>query len=149
MNSSGEESRFHRIRLHGPWQAEVVQCDTENLVGKKQKLSVASDWVDWLGAGFRGTVSLIRRFGCPTGLHQDQRVWLVVEQVDFHGCVWLNELSLGELNPAGVLRIEVGQRLHTRNVLRIDLFLTNANTPFGRTQLTGDLIGSVRLEIEE
>lgn len=149
MNPSGEESRFHRIRLHGPWQAEVVQSDTENLVGKQQKLSVASDWIDWLGAGFRGTVSLIRRFGCPTGLHKDQRVWLIVELVDFNGCVWLNELSLGELNPAGVLRIEVGQQLLMRNVLRIDLFLTNANTSLGRTQLTGGLTGSVRLEIEE
>ena len=83
----------HSIRLHGPWRTKVIRTDfpsTLDVSPTQRKSRVPGDWGDWLGPEFRGVVAFERSFGMPTGLDDDQEIWLVVEQVDYRAKIWLN-----------------------------------------------------------
>jgi hypothetical protein len=154
----------HVIRLRGPWQVRplartvlVAGGSTEETPGPLPpagRSEVPSDWGDALGRDFRGRVRYLRRFGCPTGLGEQDRVELVVERVDAFGAVWLNSQSLGPI-PAGgrAVRFDITARLQPRNelVLQVELPALIAGSPPlarpGREGLPGGLIGEVRLEI--
>ena len=148
--------QVHSIRLHGPWQAKVVRADTatsDDPHEDQKKFHVPNDWGDWLGTEFRGLVAFDRAFGMPTGLEDDQEIWLVIEQVDFHAKVWLNrnaaaETPLGELQLGhSPLRRSVRHLMQARNRLHLEIELPTGADRGDRSQCAGGLVGEVRLEI--
>ena len=154
MNTKQTKPDIHSIRLHGPWDAKVVAVyGSHGTVGQERRAKIPSDWGDWLGADFCGQVEYRRSFNRPTGLEPDQQVWLVVEQVDFHGDVFLNAHSIGSLtcgqSPDSPFRIEIGKSLELSNVLRIDIQVAADSDRAHRAGLAGGLVGSVRIEIEQ
>ncbi len=151
MNSSPEKSEFHRINLHGPWQAEVLQSElTSELVGKQLRAKIPFDWKSWLGSEFHGRISLVRSFGCPTNLRKDQKVWLVVEGAEFNGCGWLNDCELGDLQSGGApLRVEIRDQLLRRNALRIDFSIPKQESSSPHRKFADGLFGGASLEIAQ
>src|SRR5204863_1246889 len=125
--------------LRGPWEYELLQRE--------------------------GTARFTRRFHRPTGLDAASRVWLAIDDVDWHASVMLNDRSLGQIVSAQSLaqpnthrcpvRFEITADLQPQNVLSItvsspsldDDSLLSPRT--GREGQPGSLIGLVRLEIEE
>ena len=111
---------------------------------------IPSDWNDWLGSSFQGSVEYCRNFGLPTGLKSDQKVWLVIESIDFRGSAILNDRQLGSHRLGDPpLRIEVQTMIRKSNVLKIEIEMPVEADRGPRTGLAGGLIGGVRLEIEE
>ena len=154
MNSNPE---IHTIRLHGPWVAKVLASfndESDTVDSQERRVKIPSDWGDWLGSEFLGRVEYRRNFNRPTGLEPGQNIWLVIEQIDSHGDVYLNDQLLGSLTIQGdsagkPFRIEVAQRLQLSNVLKVEIEV-NANSDRGkRTGQAGGLIGSVRIEIQQ
>ena len=142
---------FHAIRLHGPWTAKVLDsqfaCDVS---AHERRLSIPSDWGDWLGASFRGRVEFRRRFGLPTQLNPGQAVWLVLESVDFQASISLNEIEVGTMRLGDdAFRVEIGEQLQHSNHLRVVVDLPAEVDRGERNPMAGGLIGSVRLEIAE
>jgi hypothetical protein len=128
----------HIIRLRGPWEHEPLLPE--------------------------GTARFTRRFHRPTGLDAVSRVWLAIDDVDWHASVVLNDRSLGQIVSGQSLaqpnthrcpaRFEITADLQPQNVLSItvsspsldDNGLLSPRT--GREGQPGGLIGLVRLEIE-
>jgi beta-galactosidase/beta-glucuronidase len=108
-----------------------------------------SDWSPIAGPDFRGRVLFTRRFGCPTGLLDDDRVELVVEAVDQLAWIELNGQMLGETRwGAGLWRLDITNQLQPANELRVTVELPADPRDRGeRTGKPGGLIGEVRLEI--
>ena len=154
MSSKHNSPEIHTIRLHGPWDARVLAVSGEqDKLGQERRVKIPCDWGDWLGVDFCGKVEYRRRFNRPTGLKPKQPVWLVVEQVDSHGDVFLNDQQLGSLTfgqfPDQPFRVEIGESLELSNVLRVDIQVSPDSDRSSRDGLAGGLIGSVRIEIEQ
>lgn len=141
---------FHTIRLHGPWVAKVLASfdSASKIDDQERRVKIPSDWGDWLGSEFCGRVEYRRNFNRPTGLEPGQSVWLVVEEVDFHGEVFLNDNYLGSLTfGESPLRVEVAELLYLSNVLRVEIEVKpDRDRPANQA---GGLIGSVRIEIQQ
>ena len=172
----------HTIRLRGPWdyrplaRAELeadgsVRWDDRDLPAGGT-MGMPADWGAALGNDFRGLVRFTRRFTQPTGLGEQTRVWLVVENVDWQATVTLNGTPLGCLQlanspPAPCLlvfpsapalpcpgRFNIMPHLLPRNELQVEVLVpaTSPGDPLlprpGREHLAGGLIGLVKLEIE-
>jgi len=139
---------YHSIRLHGPWQATVLECYQSTAVeSNATKLAFPCHWDDWLGAEFRGRVQLVRKFNLPTNLEPDQAVWLIVDSVQQNGSFKLNGHTIGSWNSGDPpFRSNVRHRLLPANELVVIAELPLA--PDSETTGTGGFIGSVRLEIE-
>src|ERR1700676_4009933 len=97
----------HVIRLRGPWDyeplarvfcaADGTRREVTDALPPPGRVRLPADWGPTLGIDFRGRVRYLRRFGLPTNLDSSQRVWLVVEGVDYFGTATLNGTRLGEL----------------------------------------------------
>lgn len=154
MNDNPTPS-FHRIRLHGPWKANVVEGSdhTGQKPNAKTVLKIPCDWGQWLGQTFFGRVLLVRTFGKPTELFPDQPVWLNVLAVDSHAEIRLNQMVLGRIMGDRPFRCRIDHLLNAGNRLEIEivkesLVVENAMVP-SQPGSPGGLIGSVFLEIEE
>lgn len=86
---------------------------------------------------FTGHVVFHRRFGLPSNLDADERVWLFLEQVAGSARVWLNLDLLGNIE--GSARFDITTQLAVRNDLRVELD--------ARDDLCG-IVGEVVLDIE-
>jgi hypothetical protein len=86
--------------------------------------------------GFAGRVVFHRRFGKPTNLDADERVWLVLDQVVGPSHVWLNDELVGVTE--GTARFDVTAAIATRNTLRVDMNACDDHC---------GLVGDVALEI--
>ncbi|MEC9003025.1 MAG: hypothetical protein VX644_06605 [Planctomycetota bacterium] len=156
---------MHTIRLHGPWNylplcrttwtAEGTSIETEGVVPPGGRLNMPADWQSILGNDFFGRVRFERHFHCPTGLTEQDQVFIAIEQVDALGSVQLNGQHLGDIPAtAGPTRFDITILLQQRNRLEVvvDLPLLHADSaPLerpGREQLAGGLIGEVALQIE-
>ena len=125
------DAEFHRIRLHGPWQANVRSGEGGADPPKTFRFQWPADWPGFMGPdlletkllwpGFRGSVQIERRFNKPTGLEAEQPVFLVIEQVDFDGQVTLNGQHLGTLRRYDALRVEIAKLLSNHNLLSIEI----------------------------
>jgi beta-mannosidase len=152
-NSGADLKVVHQIRLHGPWQAEIVELidsGSNQAFANQFRLKVPGDWSPWLGHEFLGTVRLERPFGRPTGLTVEQQVWLSIECVDFSARIWLNDVELGthQLGSPPV-RFPVHSLLQARNRLRIEVEMPLGASRTTRAGLAGGILGDVRLEICE
>lgn len=108
---------MHVIQLRGPWECETT--------GRAERF----DWErDAAVLAAEGPLTLVRRFGRPSGIEPGDRVWLVI--AGFASAeVSLNDARVDEL------RCDVAGLLAARNTLRI-VGLRSAEVP------------QVRLEIE-
>jgi hypothetical protein len=164
--------RMHAIRLRSPWlliPRERWTLSPEMANGpssapayhiqpladqEPREVSTPGHWGSTLGDDFRGRVEYVRRFGLPTNLSLDERVFLVVERVDWEADISLNGQRLGAVNyVAGPGRFDITPWLRPRNELTIGVELppwSAAAEPAGRADrrgLPGGLVGEVRLEI--
>jgi hypothetical protein len=114
-----------------------------------------ADWSKAFGPEFLGRVCYRRTFQKPTGLEEDQRVWLVVEPARSRGTVSLAGELLGSVrfgeSPG---RYDVTDRLREHNNLEILvehpwLDAVTFSDDDDTTRPAGGLVGEVRLEIEE
>ena len=115
------DAEFHRIRLHGPWQANVRSGEGGADLPETFRFQWPADWPDLLGPDLLGSVQIERRFNRPTGLAAEQPVFLVIEQVDFDGQVTLNGQPLGNLRRDDALRVEIAKLLSNHNRLSIEI----------------------------
>lgn len=118
-------------------------------VGHAFRARIPADWASELGTQFRGRVVYLRNFNRPTRLDQGQRVWLVIENVDFSATVALNAQTIGRLQWGSALRVEIQSWLQNANQIRVEVELPATIDRGDRNSLAGGLIGDVRLEIEE
>ena len=135
---------LHTIRLRGPWELRPLLSESQQrdqLPGGEPRGFAADAITQQLPAnwdavlpGFRGTVRYTRRFGKPTNLEAQERVWLVVNDVAGSVTVILN----GEKVPDTFF--DITDRLRERNLLQIDVTQMDPGQPAG-------LVGEVRLEI--
>jgi hypothetical protein len=157
---------MHIIRLRGPWEykplAHVsigdgdVRRESVESLPPGGRVQLPADWGATLGADFRGRVRYERRFGLPTNLDRQERVWLVVEGVDYFGAVSLNVTPLGPIIGYNCpTEFDVTDILSPRNVVTLDVelpqYASGATAPDrpGREVLPGGPIGEVRLEIHQ
>ena len=123
----------HIIRLRGPWEV-VGQQSVQHPRQLRLPLSASEEYLTGLDA----PITLKRRFHCPTGLEQDQRVFVAIDAVLDVIRVRLNQRDLQD---TGDLRFSVGQLLET-NLLEITIEHPSGAVP------TVDVMLDVRLEIE-
>ena len=114
-----------------------------------------ASWQETLGEDFFGRVCYQRAFHCPTGLTDQDQVFIMIDQVDALGSVTLNDQHLGDIPPgADPTRFEITILLQQRNQLEIivDLPLTDSDSADlirpNRKQEAGGLIGEVKIEIQ-
>ena len=156
---------MHTIRLRGPWNyiplcrtrwtADGTSQEIDGPVPEPGRLQIPADWQETLGADFYGRVCYQRAFQCPTGLTDQDQVFIMIDQVDALGSVTLNDQHLGEI-PAGAdpTRFEITILLQQRNQLEVvvDLPMTDADSaPLKRPnpqQRSGGLVGEVKIEIQ-
>lgn len=152
----------HIIRLHGPWQYEILsvsrQDPTIDQAGLPTtgRIKMPADWGETLGRDFRGRVRYTRRFGRPTGLEAGDRVRLVVQRLDALGSITLNDGPPSTLLPGQRnWQHDVTTLLEPRNLLTIEVELpeeaeeeADLKRP-DRIGQPGGIIGSVRLEIDQ
>ena len=154
--SLNNQPNIHPIRLHGPWNATVLVVDAATgsgdlpAIGLQFQCKIPCDWSHWLGNSFRGRVAYHRKFNRPTGLDPNQKVWLVVEEVDHDAKVYLNDRELGETALSEPpFRVEIQDILTAANLVRLEIQKPSDAQSGLRQGLAGGLIGSVRLEIED
>lgn len=130
---------MHAIRLRGPWQIEPLD---DRSPAPPVEIAVPGDWSAALGENFRGPARYTRRFGLPTNLSPQERVFLVIERVHGQATIELNGQLLGTQTGVDELRkYEVTSLLQLRNSLQIVIAVPADQTGPGA-------LGEVRLEIE-
>ena len=156
---------MHTIRLRGPWNylplcrttwtAEGTSTEIEGTVPPGGRLNMPADWQSILGNDFFGRVRFERHFHCPTGLTEQDQVFIAIEEVDALGSVQLNGQHVGDIPAnAGPTRFDITILLQQRNRLEVVVDLPRLqaeSAPLerpGREQLAGGLIGEVALQIE-
>ncbi len=156
---------MHTIRLRGPWNYSPLCRTVWTAAGASQeidgpvpaagRLKIPANWQETLGEDFFGRVRYQRSFHCPTGLTEQDQVFIVIDQVDALGSVTLNDQHLGDIPPgADPTRFEITILLQQRNQLEIivDLPLTDSDSADlirpNRKQEAGGLIGEVKIEIQ-
>ena len=143
---------MHRIRLGSQWDFEAL-LDTElspdntlhtsptNSPGhrrpKPKRLKDVADYKQAAGAGYQGRIRLVRRFGRPSGLQQNDRVELGMDLLQNTVMVSLNGQDLkpvGRHHPIesttatdeqASVRFDVSVCLQDRNHLAIELDLAD------------------------
>ncbi len=134
----------HRIRLLGPWEYEF--CDVTGTTRSSERsgtMTMPADWYSLFGDS-AGTVTLRRKFHCPTNLEPHERVFVVMAGLDGKGTAWLNENSLGAFTSSGGgTEFDVTSHLKPFNTLAIHLSFS----PVGGQEMKRGLIQPVALEI--
>ncbi len=155
---------MHSIRLAGPWQiiplartrwsSEGQSVEEPGPLPEGGRGTVPGDWGELLGEDFRGQVQMERFFHKPTGLEADDRVEIVLSEVDAMGTASLNGQSLGTIPPGGEpARFEIHRLLEHRNCLLVTVELprlTSESASLARPtahHTAGGILGEVRLEI--
>ena len=155
---------MHTIRLRGPWHQEPLLRFTRSDDGLAQpatdnlppdcRVDMPCDWSTTLGPNFRGRVKYRRHFNCPTGVTADDRIYLVIRQVDASADVWLNDQQIGHIEGHDLPgRFPIARCLqpHTELVVVVTLSMDDPPDarPPGRDGLAGGLTGEVVLEIDD
>ena len=124
---------MHVIRLRGPWELTPLGAAE---IPPPARTQVPGDGREVLGADFCGRARFVRRFNTPTNLDPDERVWLVVAQLDEQAEVHLNDQPLGpRAGSPTSCRHDITPLLKLHNTLTIE-------TPY-----PGYPLGEVHLEI--
>src|SRR5205823_5242849 len=92
-------------------------------------------WADLGLADFAGRVRFRRRFGCPTNVDADERVWLTCAGVADLAEVALNGNALGGPAGPGAFEFEVTDLLRPRNELVLVVEGGPGGGPWGEVAL--------------
>ena len=105
----------HSIRLRGPWEYEPLArvLGDERPLPSPARVNVPSAWPD---ADFVGRVRLVRRFGAPSNIGDDERVWLRLPPLPEGSVLHLNGKALDVAR-----ELDITDHLRQRNELRIEL----------------------------
>ncbi len=156
----------HSIRLHGPWEssainpapglliddmpASVVNSDPHtsgDSTPRPDKVQIPEQWPTWWASTSFEAVRLERRFGLPTGLEPEQKIWLVVEAKYLAISFNLNQVGLGDLAVTEThFEFSIRPHLLSRNCLRLDI-QSASHTSDNQSLARGGLIQEIRLEI--
>ncbi|MEX0939089.1 MAG: hypothetical protein WDZ59_14595 [Pirellulales bacterium] len=148
---------MHTIRLRGPWQYEIgepseaVRHLSQPSRHRSGRLTLPGSWSETAGEETSGPLVLRRRFGCPTGIRDGERVWLMIEPGDRPAELRLNGHLLARLIPGTPARHDITARLAHRNELEVSLSPLRAPSypaPPGPAAQGDRLLGDARLEIE-
>jgi beta-galactosidase/beta-glucuronidase len=140
----------HVIRLRGPWEYTVearssASSETTELP-PTGRVTMPTDWAASLGDAFRGRVAYRRRFGKPTNLASNERVWLVCDGATARAAIELNGQSLGEVSgPSMSAEFDVTELLAERNEAERNELVAVVES----VNEVGGLTGEVRLEIRK
>lgn len=108
----------HTIRLHGPWNVLSASSSPKHL---PSKVKLPNGWAAFFERihpeGLqKKEIRLERRFGYPTGISPDQKIWLVLKTKGISASVSLNDQTVGTLND-DCMRYDVSNLLQPRNGL--------------------------------
>ena len=86
----------HRIRLAGPWNAEILDSASHrSLAGQTLKMRCIEALPEVGNAvPFCGSLKAVRKFNCPSGLEEQSKVWLCVDFLKVDTDLWLNDQPL-------------------------------------------------------
>ena len=121
----------HRIHLKGPWHYEWVspRLSVSNVVDRVEvgefpgegKVAMPASWQSIFG-DVSGTVRFLRRFGRPTNLESDERVFIVFDGVGGSADIAVNDRKLGKFaDPDRGIGFEVTNLLQESNQLVVEL----------------------------
>lgn len=131
----------HRIRLSGPWKAEILDSSSHHELAKTHLKAELDGTSQQGGSPFHGNLKLRRSFNLPTGLDDDSVVWLCAEglPLDAQCQIFLNRQPLdrtgGELTADRQIKFAVTDVLEKFNRLEIVLSCSDAVSP---VQITDD-----------
>ena len=142
----------HRIRLAGPWNAEILDSDSHRLLaGQSLKMRcIDADSTTSTAASFSGRLAAVRKFNCPSGLDEQSKVWLCIDFLKVDTGLWLNDQPLVLPSPcenATRLEFEITRLLSTFNTLTIKTACPPATALVDLDQSI-KLVAAVCLEIE-
>ena len=146
----------HRIRLAGPWEAEILSSSTHHELANTRLKAALGATGQQGDRPIQGNLKLRRNFNLPTGLDDASVVWLCAEglPLDAQCQSFLNRQPLdrtgGELTADRQIEVAVTDVLENFNRLEIVLSCSDAVSP---VQITDDAAStrvqaSVWLEIE-
>jgi len=131
-------SEPHRIRLRGPWEVTALEAPSGYALTGPTRMHCPCSWRDGGWPSFSGRARHTRRFGRPTNLNPQERVWLVIDACNGELTIELNGTPVGAATAGVALATDVTEQLLPRNELQIDVA--------GKDDRCG-LTGEVRLEI--
>lgn len=117
----------HQIRLHGPWQAKVVESIShQKLAGTTLKAQLGG-LSEGVALAFHGKVNLHRNFNRPTGLEDDSTVTLCIEGFGDHA-TFFNQVQISATagSEGGLKQYRVGDRLLAFNRIELKLLCPSA-----------------------
>ena len=152
----------HRIHLRGPWECERLVpidrltvlpsddlrgsdlCDHETVpTSDSCRVTMPVEWRR-LFEGVSGRMRFRRRFGRPTNIGPNERLFVVFDGVGGMGNVWLGQRKLGHIdNRQSTARFELTGLLEARNELIVELSFDPEQSP----DQPGGLWGPVAIEI--
>jgi len=146
----------HRIRLSGPWKAEILDSSSHHELAKTHLKAELDGTSQQGGSPFHGNLKLRRSFNLPTGLDDDSVVWLCAEglPLDAQCQIFLNRQSLdrtyGDLTDNRQIEIAVTDALENFNRIEMVLSCSELDTrvEIARNAASVQLQASVWLEIE-
>jgi len=118
----------HRIRLAGPWKAEILNSSSHHELANKSLKAALGGTGEQDGDPFHGNLKLRRNFNLPTGLDENSVVWLRVEGLTLNPkCqIFLNRQPLDRTDGGlmGDRQIEVAVTDALVNFNRIEIVLS-------------------------
>ncbi len=149
-------STRHRIRLAGPWEAEIIHSSSHVELTHKHLKAVLGGGVDLKSTPFLGDLNLRRNFNLPTGLDNQSTVWLCTEgfpDTPDPFQISLNQQAMNRTDGApasGQMEFSITDALESFNRIEILLSCSTADAP---VQINADatsalVTASVWLEIE-
>jgi hypothetical protein len=125
----------HRLRLRGPWECEPLRRRPPGTLPPPRRVTLPGRWVDFGLTDFAGSVRFRRRFGCPTNVDADERVWLTGAGVTDRAEAILNGVSLEVGVGPTPFEVEVTGLLQVRNELVLDVEGGPDGGPWGEIAL--------------
>jgi hypothetical protein len=125
----------HRLRLRGPWDCEPLERRPPGPLPPPRRVTLPGRWTAFGLADFAGRVLFRRRFGCPSNVDADERVWLTGAGVADRAAVTLNGVLLDASVGPSAFEIEVTPLLRTRNELLLEVEGGPDGGPWGEVAL--------------
>lgn len=146
----------HRIRLAGPWEAEILDSSSHQQLDNSVLKAVLGETDQPTRDPFSGNLKLRRNFNLPTGLDQHSIVWLCAEgfPIPDQCLFFLNQKPLPRTDPASnsdrKIEVPVTEVLESFNRIEIALSCSATVTPVLIAENAAKVLvqASVWLEIE-
>jgi hypothetical protein len=128
----------HIIRLHGPWQCELLISGD---AVERLTVQLPVDWSSFFRDRSGGSMIWRRSFGRPTNLDDQERVELIITNLQMDVMVELNGIQIDPFHRTdAIARFELTNRLKTRNRLAFEVHTpplggASIASPFGQVYI--------------